>query len=92
MVVSAWSASEWYRNIQKAPALEVEIGCERYTPIQCDLSAEEIAILLDRYRKQHPVVSRILCRIPGWSLPDSEDKLMNLARGLKGVAFQPRVA
>jgi deazaflavin-dependent oxidoreductase (nitroreductase family) len=35
--ISAWTASEWYRNIHATPALEVETGNERFTPEQRDL-------------------------------------------------------
>ena len=89
MLVSAWSASEWYRNVHAAPALEVETGRDRYAPEQRDLSTEEIAVVLDGFRRQNPMISRIFCRIPGWSYPDSEEKAFELARRLRGVAFRP---
>jgi deazaflavin-dependent oxidoreductase (nitroreductase family) len=90
MVVSAWNASEWYRNIHAAPALQVDTGRECFVPEQRDLSAEEIAVSVDEFRKRHPFVARIFCRIPGWSYPDSEEKLRELAAGLRGVAFRPK--
>lgn len=88
--VSAWSASEWYKNIQAAPALAVETGLTRYTPAQRDLSAEEIAQLFVDYCKIHPIFSRIVCRIPGWKWNSSYAEFLDLARTLRAVAFRPQ--
>lgn len=88
--VSAWNASEWYKNIQAAPALAVETGLTRYAPVQRELSNEEIAQLFVDYRKSHPIFSRIICRIPGWKWDASYAELLELARKLRGVAFRPQ--
>jgi deazaflavin-dependent oxidoreductase (nitroreductase family) len=63
MAISAWSASDWYKNIQASPALQVETGFIRYAPMWRILEPEEIATLFDEYRRKHPVFSRIVCRI-----------------------------
>jgi deazaflavin-dependent oxidoreductase (nitroreductase family) len=89
MAVSAWDASEWYKNIQAAPAQQVETGFARYAPVQRDLSAEEIAQLLVDFRRQHPMFSRMVCRIPGWKWDSSYEEFLALARTLHGVAFRP---
>ena len=88
--VSAWNASEWYKNIQAAPAIAVETGSTRYAPVQRDLSTEEIAQLFVDYRKNHPIFSRIVCRIPGWKWESSYAEFLELARTLRGVAFRPQ--
>ena len=31
--ISAWSASDWYKNIQTLPALQVDTGFTRYVPV-----------------------------------------------------------
>ncbi len=62
---SPWSASNWYRNIQASPALEVQTGGIRYAPHQRSLSPEEIAALFIEFRREHPVFSRVVARIPG---------------------------
>ncbi len=87
--VSAWNASEWYKNIQAAPALQVETGSTHYVPVQRDLSQEEIARLFVEFRRQHPIFSRMVCRIPGWKWDSSYEEFLDLARTLRGVAFQP---
>jgi deazaflavin-dependent oxidoreductase (nitroreductase family) len=88
--VSAWNASEWYKNIQAAPALQVETGFTRYAPTQRDLSSEEIAHLFVDFRREHPLFCRIVCRIPGWKWDSSFTEFLELARTLRGVAFRPR--
>lgn len=88
--VSAWSASDWYKNIVALPALEVETGSTRYVPEHHSLSEEEIATLFEEYRDKHPIFSRIICRIPGWKWDSTHEEFLELAKTLRGVVFQPR--
>ena len=88
--ISAWSASDWYKNILTLPALQVETGSTRYVPVHHSLASEEIAALFEDYRSQHPIFSRIVCRIPGWKWDSSHEELLELAKTLRGVAFQPK--
>jgi deazaflavin-dependent oxidoreductase (nitroreductase family) len=92
MAISAWSASEWYKNILVCPALQVETGFTRYTPAQRFLTTEEIARLFEEYRHERPIFSRMVCRIPGWKWDSSHEELLELAQTLRGVAFQPQAA
>jgi deazaflavin-dependent oxidoreductase (nitroreductase family) len=92
MAISAWSASEWYKNISACPALQVETGFTRYTPAQRFLTTEEIARLFEEYRRERPIFSRIVCRIPGWKWDSSHEELLELAQTLRGVAFRPQEA
>ena len=93
--VSPWSTSSWYRNIQAAPALAVETGDirsgrVRYVPVQRTLSPEEIAASFISFRREHPIFSRMVARIPGWNINSSYEEFLELARSLRGVAFQPK--
>jgi deazaflavin-dependent oxidoreductase (nitroreductase family) len=90
MAVSPWSGSSWYLNIQAAPAKEVQIGELRYVPVQRSLNPEEIAALFIEFRRQHPIFSRMVARIPGWNIDATYDEFLALARTLRGVAFQPK--
>jgi len=90
--VSAWNASEWYKNIQAAPALQVETGFTRYAPVQRDLSSEEIAQLFVAFRRQHPLFVRMICRITGWKWNSSYEEFLDLALTLRGVAFRPKAS
>ena len=88
--VSAWQGSDWYYNIQAAPALQVETGFVRYAPVQRTLSPEEITTAFIEYRKKHPIFSRMICRIPGWKWDSTYEEFLELARTLHGVAFSPK--
>lgn len=88
--MSAWSASDWYLNIQANPAVQVETGFTRYAPAQRTLPPEEIAALFLNYRQKHPVFSRVVCRIPGWNADSSYEEFLELARTLRGIAFRPK--
>jgi deazaflavin-dependent oxidoreductase (nitroreductase family) len=88
--VSAWKGSDWYYNIQASPALQVESGLDRYIPEQRTLSAEEITTAFMEYRKQHPIFSRIVCRIPGWKWDSTYEEFLALAQTLRGVSFKPK--
>jgi deazaflavin-dependent oxidoreductase (nitroreductase family) len=89
-VFSAWNASEWYKNVQAAPAQQVETGFTRYAPVQRDLSAEEIAQLFVDFRRQHSIFIRMVCRIPSWKWDSSYEEFLDLASTLRSVAFRPK--
>lgn len=88
--VSAWKGSDWYSNIEAAPALQVETGFVRYVPVQRTLSPEAITTAFIEYRKRHPIFGRIICRIPGWKWDSSYEEFLELAHTLRGVAFRPK--
>jgi deazaflavin-dependent oxidoreductase (nitroreductase family) len=90
LAVSPWSSSNWYRNIQVEPALEVETGFVRYAPDQRSLSPEEIAAVFIEFRQKHPLFSRIVARTPGWKIDSTYEEFLELARSLRGVAFCPK--
>ena len=94
-VVSPWSESNWYRNIQAAPALAVEAGDIRhgrirYAPVQRNLTPEEIAGAMVDFCRRYPIFSRIVARIPGWKTDSTYEEFLDLARTLRGVAFLPK--
>jgi len=88
--MSAWSASDWFLNLQANPAVQVETGFTRYAPVQRTLTPEEIATLFVNYRNKHPIFSKIVCRIPGWHADSSYEEFLDLAHTLRGIAFRPK--
>ncbi len=88
--VSPWTTRNWYKNIQAAPALEVECGAIRYAPAQRPLSPEEIAGAFVEFRQKYPIFSRMVARIPSWNINSTHEEFVELARTLRGVAFIPR--
>jgi deazaflavin-dependent oxidoreductase (nitroreductase family) len=90
--ISPWSSSNWFNNIRAAPALEVETAGVRYAPRQRFLTAEEIAESFIELRRQRPIFSRMIARIPGWKINSTSEEFLELARTLRGVAFEPKNA
>ena len=62
----------------------------RYAPTQRFLSAEEIAALFIEFRRERPIFSRLVARIPGWKMDSTYEEFLALARTLRGVAFTPK--
>ncbi len=90
VAISAWTRSDWYKNIQALPALQAETGFTRYVPEFRVLPPEEIAALFEKYRDKHPLFCRIVCQIPGWEWNSNYEEFLELARTIRGIAFRPR--
>jgi deazaflavin-dependent oxidoreductase (nitroreductase family) len=83
--------SDWYRNIQAHPALEIQVGGRRYIPQQRFLSSEETLAILQEYRTHYPRAFRSMLRTIGYSSYDgSPEGLRALAQVMRGVAFRPQ--
>jgi deazaflavin-dependent oxidoreductase (nitroreductase family) len=88
--VAGWGPStQWYRNLQVAPAEEVRIGRRRWRrPAQRFLEEGERRQLLDSYVREHPLTARQLGRVFGVS-GLGEGDVAALAARIRGVAFRP---
>jgi hypothetical protein len=90
VVVSAWGEdADWYRNLQKCPAIDIRTGRERYEPLQQFLSAEEANAALATYERRHPWAARILGRLLGFLLGGPEAARRASADSVRLVAFRP---
>jgi len=90
VVCSAWGPNaEWVRNLREQPALQIQIGRERYVPEQNFLSEDEaVAVGLD-FRRRHPRRLRLLAAILGWGDLSSDEAVRELVRGRPFVSFRP---
>lgn len=91
IVVAAWGEqTDWYRNIQAHPALEVQVGSKRYPPVQRFLTFEETWARLCEYREHHPRRLRVLLRfLAGYPYHGSPEELRAIAQVVRCVAFRP---
>ncbi len=90
VVMSGYGAqSDWYRNIQAHPAIEVQVGRQRYVPQQRLLSPEETLQVLEEYRREHPWRLRELMHLAGYVYDGSAEGLCAVSQVLRGVAFRP---
>ncbi len=83
------SQSDWYRNIQAHPAIEVQVGHQHYTPRQRLLSAEEALHVLEEYQRHHPWGFRELMHLVGYAYDATPEGLCALSQLLRGVAWRP---
>lgn len=91
LVVSGWEGkTDWYRNIQREPALEVRIGRVHYRPIQEFLSPQETAREVLTFFNQHPREVRFAGPLLGIDPDASEPALRaRLEDFFRGVRFHP---
>ena len=90
VVCSAWGPdTEWIRNLRAHPALEIQIGAERYVPTQRLLSEDEAVAVGLEFRRKHPWRLRLFATILGWGDLGSDEAVRELVRGRPFVAFRP---
>ena len=91
VVVSGWEGkTDWYRNIEHEPALEVRTGCVAYRPIQEFLSPEETAHFIVALFRQHPRQVRFVGQLLGIDSRAEEAVLRaRIETFFRGVRFRP---
>ena len=89
-------SSDWYRNIQAAPAAEVALGRRRFVPEHRILDETEAAAALADYERRNrllrPVLHPVLSKLLGWRYDGSDAARHRMAQQLPIVAFRPRGA
>jgi deazaflavin-dependent oxidoreductase (nitroreductase family) len=91
LVVSGWEGkTDWYRNIQHEPALEVRIGRVAYRPVQEFLSPEETTHLILTLFRQQPREVRFVGSLLGIDPNAPEPALRaRIEAFFRGVRFRP---
>ena len=90
VVVAGWGEqTDWYRNLQAHPALEVQVGSTRYPPVQRFLTLEETYALFSDYQHVHPRGLRVILRRLGYGYHGSQEELRAIAQVIPAVAFRP---
>lgn len=91
VVIAAWGArAQWVRNLKAAPAIAVQIGRVRWPhPEHRFLEPAEVANVIAAYRREHPLVARMLARLLGWPLYAAPPVYEQFTRTLYAIAFRP---
>ena len=92
VVASGWGGrTDWYRNIQRLPALEVRTGGVSFRPAQRFLTTDQLCAEVRGYGHRHPWIARLLFpRLFGIPVDAPEPALRDrIEASLRGVAFQP---
>ena len=91
VVCSVWGPdTDWIRNLRAHPALQVQIGCESFTPEQRLLDEDESFAVAVDFRRRHPQRLRLLTRILGWDDLRSDAAVREFVRTRPFVSFSPR--
>lgn len=92
VVASGWGGrTDWYRNIQVEPALEVRIGRLRFVPQQRLLDERQTYREIADFARRNPWEGRMMRRLFGVDLAAGEMAARTQVAGFfKGVSFQPR--
>jgi deazaflavin-dependent oxidoreductase (nitroreductase family) len=72
--------SDWYRNIQVHPAVEVQVGRQSYLPQQRMLEAQETRARLEAYQQDHPLLFRELMYLVGYASDATPEGLRALSQ------------
>ncbi|MBB2502287.1 nitroreductase family deazaflavin-dependent oxidoreductase [Amycolatopsis echigonensis] len=87
-------SSDWFRNIQAAPAAEVAIGRRKFVPSCRILDEPEAVDAIADYERRNlllrPVLRPVLSRLLGWRYDGSDAARHRLVQQLPIVAFRPR--
>ncbi len=89
-VVAGWGPhTQWYLNLEAAPAVEVRVGRRRWrAPRQRFLDETERVALLAGYVRDHPRAAKGLSRAFGIASLDAAG-VAELAARVRAVAFRP---
>ncbi|HET7034987.1 MAG TPA: nitroreductase family deazaflavin-dependent oxidoreductase [Thermomicrobiaceae bacterium] len=91
IVIAAWGpGSDWFRNIRRHPALQVETAGRRYVPEQRVLTLDEADHELARYAVEHRLATSILERVFGFRISERAAERRAFAAAVRLVAFHPR--
>ena len=95
VVMSAFGRnSDWLRNIEATPSLEVIIGARLFPAVYRTLDETEATAVIAGYERRNriiaPVVRAALSRLVGWRYDGSEQARRRLAAQRPLIAFRPR--
>ena len=89
VVCSVWGETEWIRNLRANPALEIQIGGDRFVPHQRFLSQAEAVAALGEFRARHPWRLRLFETVLGWGDLGTDEAVRSFVRSRPFVSFRP---
>jgi deazaflavin-dependent oxidoreductase (nitroreductase family) len=93
VLASGGTRTDWYRNLDAQPAVEVAIGRTRFRPRHRVLQVDEAVRALGAYERRNrvvgPLLRRVLGWLAGWPYDGSPAARQRLAGQLPIVALRP---
>jgi deazaflavin-dependent oxidoreductase (nitroreductase family) len=91
IVISGYGdKSDWYQNIVKSPAIDIQVGENHFVPQQKILSADETFQVLDEYRKNHSQAFQELLTVMRYPYDGTTESLHMLSGILRSISFRPQ--
>jgi deazaflavin-dependent oxidoreductase (nitroreductase family) len=90
VICAAWGPqSDWYRNLQAHPAVNLQLGGQTFVPQQRFLTEDEAFDVAVGFRRDHPHRLRLLSRVLGWGDLREDAAVREFVRDHPFVAFRP---
>ena len=90
VICSAWGGyTDWIRNIQTHPAIQIQIGRESFKPQHRFLSQEESLAVVSGCLRRHPWRFRFVARVLGWADLHIDSRAREFVRTRPLVSFRP---
>ena len=91
IVAAAWgNQSDWYKNIQAEPRVNIGVGTTRFPASAKTLSADDAAQHLNAYAIRHPFAFRhLVSRLIGSKSHDTGQIIKSLTEAIPFVEFVP---
>jgi deazaflavin-dependent oxidoreductase (nitroreductase family) len=92
-IVAGWGPqTDWWRNLQAHPAVQVQLGGQTFTPVQRFLTDEEAFDVVVQFRREHPHRVRFFSTVLGWGDLRDDVRVRQFVRTHPFVAFRPAEA
>jgi deazaflavin-dependent oxidoreductase (nitroreductase family) len=93
VITAGWGPqTDWYRNLQVHPAVQVQLGGQTFTPQQRFLTDEEAFDVVAQFRREHPHRVRFFSTVLDWGDLRDDARVREFVRTHPFVAFQPAAA
>ena len=80
--------SDWYKNIQKTPQIEVNFHGKQYKAVAKELNQADSECVLLNYTHDHPLAMKELARFMGYEIDGSDQDVRLLAGELPLIEVQ----
>jgi len=90
VICAGWGPqTDWYRNLQAHPAVQVQLGGRTFVPQQRFLTDDEALAVIARFRREHPLRLRFFSTVLNWGDLGDDASAREFVRTHPFVAFRP---
>ena len=94
VIAGLGASSDWFRNIQARPGVEIALAQQRFRPAHRVLGEDEAVEVVADYERRNrwvaPAVRRVLSWLVGWRYDSSEPARRRLVRERPLVGFRAK--